>query len=89
MTLAVVPLIDPVTISLNVNEPVEVRSGSEIVMVGRAVYPAPDVKISIEPSLFSSSISKRRISPASVVSAFVETLGALSISISTFSYGSR
>ena len=45
--------------------------------------------MSICPSRLSSSGSNSNIRPSSVVRAFVEALGALSTSISTFSYGSR
>ena len=41
LTLAVVPLIDPVTISLNIKSPIDDIDGFEIVIVGAILYPNP------------------------------------------------
>ena len=45
LTLAVVPLEDPVTISLNTKSPEELRFGSETVTSGSITYPNPAFKI--------------------------------------------
>ena len=41
LTLALVPLVEPVTSSLNTNVPISEDPGSSIVMVGASVYPIP------------------------------------------------
>ena len=41
LTLAVTLLVDPVTISLNTNSPLEVEDGSEIVISGGSIYLFP------------------------------------------------
>lgn len=41
LTLATVPLVDPVTVSLKVKLPVDAKDGFEIVTVGATLYPRP------------------------------------------------
>ena len=47
LTLAVVPLVPPVIISLNANSPVPLAPGSEILIVGAVLYPKPELVILI------------------------------------------
>ena len=48
LTLPFTPVIDPVTISLNLKLPLLSREGSPIVIVGLEVYPAPALTMLIE-----------------------------------------
>ena len=41
LTLAVTPVVDPVTVSLNIKSPLEIEDGSEIVISGASIYLFP------------------------------------------------